>query len=186
MPLLVPKLPDGETFGVLAEFASPRDLLHACERVRDAGYTRWDAHSPFPVHGLDEAMGLGRSRLPWLCLVFGLTGAIGGMALQIWANGLGYPLIVSGKPYLNWQPYVPITFEIGVLFAAGAAVLGMLGLNQLPMYFHPLFSSERFARVTDDAFFVSIESWDPKFDLHQTQEFLKDLGATHVEVVKRS
>ncbi len=185
MPLLIPELPTSETFGVLAEFATPRDLLHACGKVRDAGYTRWDSHSPFPVHGLERAMGLKRSKLPWIVLVMGLGGAAGGMALQWWTSTIAYPLVISGKPYFSWQAYVPITFELGVLGGAVAAVVGMLALNQLPMLFHPLFGSERFERVTDDRFFISIESWDPKFDFTATQKFLEGIGGTHVEVIKR-
>ena len=158
MSLLAPALPPGETFGLLAEFASPKDLYHACEKVRDAGYKRWDAHSPFPVHGLDEAMGLGRSRLPFVTLFFGLCGAIGGFALQIWANGIAYPITISGKPLFNWQPYMPVTFELGVLLAAISTVVGMLAFNELPMLFHPLFGSRAFERVTDDGFFISIEA----------------------------
>jgi hypothetical protein len=185
MPLLVPRLPPGETFGALAAFASPRDLYRACERVREAGYTRWDAHSPFPIHGLDRAMGLGRSRIPWVTLVCGLSGALGGFVLQAWANGIAYPLLVSGKPLFNWQPYVPITFELGVLLAALSTVVAMLAVNQLPMLFHPLFNSPRFERVTDDGYFISIESWDPRFDATATPRFLAQLGAMHVELVSR-
>jgi hypothetical protein len=184
--LLSPSLPRGETYGVLAEFASPKDLYHACERVRDAGYTRWDAHTPFPVHGLDHAMGLGRSRLPYVTLFFGLCGAIGGFALQVWANGIAYPIVISGKPYFNWQPYIPITFELGVLLAAISTVVGMLAFNELPMLFHPLFGSSAFERVTDDGFFISIESWDPKFDLTATERFLSSIGASRVERVSRT
>ena len=186
MPLMTPALPPGETYGLLAQFESPKDLYHACEKVRDAGYTRWDAHSPFPVHGLDKAMGLGRSRLPYVTLTFGLTGAISGFALQLWANGIAYPLIVSGKPVLNWQPYMPVTFELGVLFAAISTVVGMFAFNQLPMLFHPLFGSRAFERVTDDGFFISIESWDPKFNATETERLLTSVGATQVELVRRS
>ena len=186
MPLMTPALPPGETYGLLAQFESPKDLYHACEKVRDAGYTRWDAHSPFPVHGLDKAMGLGRSRLPYVTLIFGLTGAISGFALQLWANGIAYPLIVSGKPVLNWQPYMPVTFELGVLFAAISTVVGMFAFNQLPMLFHPLFGSRAFERVTDDGFFISIESWDPKFNATETERLLTSVGATQVELVRRS
>jgi hypothetical protein len=185
MSLTMPSLPPGETFGLLAEFASPKDLYHACERVRDAGYKRWDAHSPFPVHGLDEAMGLGRSRLPWIVLFFGLCGAVGGFYLQLWANGIAYPIVISGKPVFNWQPYIPITFELGVLSASITALVAMLGLNQLPMHFHPLFGSRRFEKVTDDGFFISIEAWDTNFNPIETERFLKQLGATNVELVTR-
>jgi hypothetical protein len=186
MALFRPALPPGDTFGVLAGFASARDLYAACERVRDAGYTRWDAHSPFPVHGLDRAMGLGRSRLPFVTLVCGLSGALGGFLLQLWANGIAYPLLISGKPIFNWQPYIPITFELGVLLAAISTVVAMLAFNQLPMLFHPLFNSRAFERVSDDGFFISVESWDPKFSAIETERFLRQIGATHVELVRRT
>jgi hypothetical protein len=171
-------------FGALAEFKTPADLYAACERVRDAGYTRWDAHSPFPVHGLDSAMGMKRSRLPWIILIFGLGGAATGFALQTWAHNVAYPLIISGKPYFAWPAYVPITFELGVLGGALAAVFGMFGLNQLPRHHHPLFDAARFSRFSDDAFFISIESADPEFDVIETPRMLQGIGASHVELVE--
>ena len=186
MGMLTPALPPGELYGVLAEFASPKDLYRACEKVRDAGFTRWDAHTPFPVHGLDKAMGLGRSRLPYVTLLFGLSGAIGGFALQLWANGIAYPIVISGKPIFNWQPYMPVTFELGVLLAAISTVVGMLAFNELPMLFHPLFGSKTFERVTDDGFFISIESWDPKFNPTEVERLLTAAGAKRVELVRRN
>ena len=181
---LVNKLPSGPHYGILAEFATPADLFHACERVRDAGFTKWDAHTPFPVHGLEGAMGLRRSPLPWIVLVMGLMGAGLGFLLQVWVHGSAYPLVISGKPYFTWPAFIPITFELGVLFAALGAVFGMFGLNRLPMHHHPLFKSTLFERVTDDAFFISIESWDPKFDLSATRSLLESVGARNVEVVE--
>jgi hypothetical protein len=178
-------LPQGEYFGLLAEYDSPGELFHACEKVRDAGYSKWDAHSPCPIHGIERAMGLGRSRLPYVTLAFGVTGAVSGMALQLWANAIAYPMIISGKPFFNWQPYVPITFELGVLLAALSTVFGMFAFNRLPMLFHPLFGVDRFAKVTDDGFFISVESWDPKFDPAATERLLSSTGATRVQLVKR-
>jgi hypothetical protein len=180
----MPSLPEGtEHYGFLARFAGPRELYQACERVRDAGYRKWDAHTPFPVHGLERAMGLRASRLPWIVLVGGLSGATGGMLLQWWVSVHGYPLVISGKPLFSWPAFVPVTFELGVLCAAIGAVFGMLGLNQLPMLFHPLFHSKQFERVSDDGFFISIEAWDPKFDTKKTGEFLHDIGAEQVELI---
>jgi hypothetical protein len=186
MALLTHDLPPGPRFGLLAEFTTTAELYRACEQVRDAGYTRWDAHTPFPVHGLDRAMGMRASHLPWIVLVMGFTGAGLGLALQTWVHSYAYPLVISGKPYFAWQAYVPITFESAVLFGALGAVLGMLGLNRLPMHHHPLFNSERFERSTDDRFFISIESWDPKFDLQATRRFLEGIGAHSVETVEAS
>lgn len=185
MNLLSNPLPDGEHYGMLAEYDSAAALFHACEKVRDAGYRKWDAHSPFPIHGIERAMGLGRSRLPYVTLICGLSGAIGGMALQLWANGIAYPMVISGKPLFNWQPYVPITFECGVLLAALSTVVGMLAFNKLPMHFHPLFGAERFERVTDDGFFISVEAWDAKFDRAATERLLTSTGATRVQLVAR-
>jgi hypothetical protein len=184
MPLLMNRLPKGPYYGLLAEFATPADLYHACERVRDAGFTRWDAHSPFPVHGLSKAMGLRRSPLPWIVLVMGLTGGALGFGLQWWVHARAYPLVISGKPYFSWPAYVPVTFEVAVLFGALGAVLGMLALNQLPMHHHPLFRSKVFDRVTDDAFFISIESWDPRFDPSETGKLLESVGARRVELLE--
>jgi molybdopterin-containing oxidoreductase family membrane subunit len=184
IPLLSNQLPKGPHYGILAEFATPADLFHACERVRDAGYTRWDAHSPFPVHGVEGAMGLRRSPLPWIVLAMGLTGAAVGFGLQWWVHSSAYPLVISGKPYFAWPAMIPVTFELGVLFAAFGAVFGMLGLNRLPMHNHPLFQSKVFERVTDDAFFISIESWDPRFDPSATGKLLESLGARRVELLE--
>ncbi len=177
----IPPTPAGPGVGVLGEFDSPRALYRACERVRDAGYTRWDAHSPFPVHGLDRAMGLGRSRLPWIVLVLGLAGAAGGFGLQAWTHSIAYPNVISGKPFFAWQAYVPITFEAAVLFAAIGAVFGMLALNRLPRHHHPLFASLSFERATDDRFFISIESGDPRFEPTATPRLLADSGAARLE-----
>jgi hypothetical protein len=184
MGLLVPRLPQGTPYyGVLGRFPDAAALYHGCERVRDAGYTRWDAHSPFPVHGLDRAMGLRPSPLPWIVLVMGLGGAASAMLLQWWVSVVAYPLVISGKPYFSWPAFIPVTFEVGVLGGAIGAVVGMLGLNRLPMHHHPLFASKRFERATDDAFFISIESWDPKFDPARSAELLERAGATEVELV---
>ena len=184
MPLLATPLPKGPYFGIVAQFGTPADLFHACERVRDAGFTRWDAHTPFPVHGLEGAMGIRRSFLPWIVLVAGLTGGAFAFGLQWWVHASAYPLVISGKPYLSWPAFIPITFELAVLFAAFGAVLGMLGLNRLPMHHHPLFQSKLFERVTDDGFFISIESWDPRFDAAATPKLLESLGAQRVELLE--
>lgn len=183
MPL-IPQLPGGKSYGVLARFENAEAVYSACEKVRDAGYTRWDSHTPFPVHGLDKAMGLRASRLPWIVLISGLSGATGGMLLQYWVAVHAYPLIISGKPLFSWPAFVPVTFELGVLFGALGAVIGMFAFNQLPMLFHPLFSSRSFESATDDGFFISIESWDPHYDETKTSALLREAGATGVEVVE--
>lgn len=171
-------------FGVLAEFADPATLYRACERVRDAGYSRWDAHSPFPIHGLERAMGLRPSRLPWIVLGLALGGMGAAFLLQAWVHAVDYPLVISGKPFLSWQAFVPVTFEVTILCGALGAVLGMLHLIRLPRHHHPLFRSKRFEQVTDDKFFISIEAADPKFDPERTRHFLSTIGATEVELVR--
>ena len=181
--ILRPSLPPGELFGALAEFASPADLYNACEGVRDAGYTRWDAHAPFPVHGLERAMGLKASRLPWVALLLALGGLVVGMGLQGWVSTIAYPLVISGKPFFSWPAFVPVTFELAVLGGALGAVFGMFAMNQLPTLHHPLFSSRAFERASDDGFFISIESWDPQFDRDRTVDLLRRLGAKEVELV---
>jgi hypothetical protein len=175
--------PPEALFGVLAEFETASAVFHACEGVRDAGFTRWDAHTPFPVHGLDRAMGLRPTVLPWIVLAMGITGASSGLLMQWWMNAIDYPLVISGKPLFSWQAFVPVMFELMVLFSALGCLFGMLGLNRLPRPHHPLFSSTRFERATDDRFFISIEASDPRFDAAATVALLHGLGAKSVERV---
>ncbi|MEZ4266041.1 MAG: DUF3341 domain-containing protein [Myxococcota bacterium] len=172
---------EAKPWGMLAEFDTAKALYHACEKVRDAGFSKWDAYSPFPVHGLDKAMGLSRSKLPWLILVCGLTGATCGFLLQTWVATTAYPVIISGKPFFSWQAFVPVTFELGVLFGAFGAVFGMFHLNRLPTLYHPVFHSDRFARVTNDRFFIAVEVADPNFDERKTKKLFEAAGATHIE-----
>jgi Ni/Fe-hydrogenase subunit HybB-like protein len=180
-PSALPAPPGTVAYGLLGEFENAGVLFRACERVRDAGFTRWDAHTPFPVHGLDRAMGLGRSRLPWIVLALGLGGAAAGFGLQAWVHSVAYPLVISGKPFFAWPAYVPITFELAVLGGAIGAVLGMFALNRLPRHHHPVFASEHFERASDDRFFISIESGDPRFDAGTTPRLLADAGAARLE-----
>jgi hypothetical protein len=169
---------------VLGEFETVDAVFNAAEKIRDAGFKKWDVHSPFPIHGIDGAMGIRPTILPWLVLGGGLFGLVGGYALQWFCNGYIYPFLVSGKPFVSTPIYIPIMFEMTILCASLTAVFGMLGLNQLPMLYQPLFKSERFRRVTDDRFFVVIESSDPKFDEVATPKLLEELGATAVENVE--
>lgn len=173
-----------KVFGVLAQFDTAQDIFHACEKVRDAGYTRWDAHTPFPVHGLDSAMGLRPSKLPWIVLGMALTGASCALLLQWWTSAVDYPMVIAGKPLFSWQAFVPVTFEVAVLFGALGALFGMLGLNRLPQHYHPVFRSTAFERASDDKFFISIEAQDPRFDAARTVDMLRSVGATHVEMLE--
>lgn len=159
--------------GLLAEYTTPQELLSAARRVKDAGYSRWDTFSPFPVHGIDPAMGIRRTILPWIVFVAGLSGGIGALTLQWWTSTVDYPWIVSGKPFFSLPAFIPITFELTVLAAALSCFFGMLILNKLPMPHHPLDRSRRFARVTNDRFFVLIQASDPKFDQRETTSLLE-------------
>ncbi|MBI2565416.1 MAG: DUF3341 domain-containing protein [Candidatus Schekmanbacteria bacterium] len=173
-----------KSFGLVAQFDTPAAIFRACEKVRDAGYLRWDAHTPFPVHGLDKAMGLKPSRLPWISLVLALGGAATGLLLQWWTSAVEYPLIISGKPYFSWPAFVPVIFELSVLGGAAGAVFGMLFLNRLPQLYHALFRVDAFAKVTDDKFFISIEAADPRYDEQKTRKLLESAGASLVTVVE--
>ncbi len=173
-----------KTWGLLAEFETAQEIYAACEKMRDEGFSKWDAHTPFPVHGLEKAMGLPASPLPWLILASAVSGTIGAFALEAWVSKWAYPLVISGKPLLSWPAFVPVAFEVTILLGAAAAVFGMLAINGLPRLHHPLFNSERFKAASDDRFFISIEAIDPKFDDSETRDFLEGLGAHHIEVVE--
>jgi hypothetical protein len=171
-------------YGVLARFDGPQSLYHAAEKIRDAGYKKFDCHSPFPIHGMDQAMGLKRSPMGWIAGLLAILGGGGFFALQWWTSTIDYPLVISGKPYFSFQAYVPITFAGAVIGAAFAAVLGMLIINKLPRLHHPLFNSDKF-NYSDDGFFVSIEATDRQFDREKTAAFLKSIGALEVEVISQ-
>jgi len=173
-----------QTLGALARFANPAELIEAAKKVRDAGYKNFDCHSPFPIHGMDDAMGMKRSPLGFIVGGMTLTGALIGMGLQYWVAAIEYPLVISGKPFFSWQAFIIVTFALFVLFGAFGAVFGMLHLNRLPRLHHPVFYSDKFAKVTDDAFYVSIEAEDDKFDAEQVKKFLSDIGGTDVELLE--
>jgi mono/diheme cytochrome c family protein len=172
---------DGELYGVLAEFDTPGELVEAARKVRDAGYTDFDCFSPFPVHGIDEAMGIKRTILPVLIFGGGFAGTVGGLFLQWWMNAYNWPWIVSGKPAWSIPANIPIGFETTILMSVLTAFFGMWILNKLPQVWHPFFRLERFGRVTDDAFLLGIEAGDRRFDLEATQRMLREAGATAVE-----
>lgn len=171
-------------YGVMAEFDNPEMLRDGAERAHAAGYRRMDAYSPFPIEGLAEVIGFKRTQLPLIVLIGGVLGGIGGFYLQYWTSVIDYPLIVGGKPYNSWPAFIPVTFETTILGAALAAVLGMLGLNGLPMPYHPVFNVERFALASRDRFFLCIEAADPKFDIVDTVEFLRSLNPSSIHEVE--
>jgi len=176
---------------VLAEYEDVDSILHAANNVRKAGFTRWDVFTPFPVHGMNRAMGLRPTILPFLVAVAGATGAAIGLGLQLFTMATsvdllpvflqGYPFIISGKPYESIPAFIPVTFELTILLAAATAFIGMILLNRLPRLYHPVFKSERFRRVTTDRFFIAVEADDPIYEHGRTESMLRELGASHVE-----
>ncbi len=171
------------TYAMIAEFADTTDLYHAAEKTRDAGYSRWDVYSPFPIHGMDAAMGLTKSPLAWLVFFGGLTGALTGLGLQWWTSVVDYQLIVQGKPFFSLPAFFPIIFELTILLSAFTTVFGLMLLCRLPQFNHKIFAWDGFKRVTDDAFFLAIESSDPKFSDNETRKFLNEIGATEINVI---
>ena len=169
---------------LLAEFETADELMSAAEKVRDEGFKRWDCHTPYPVHGLDGAMGIRPTILPWLVLGGGMTGFIGGLVMQGWMNGVDYKFLISGKPFFSVPASIPVAFELTILLSAFGAFGGMLALNGLPKMFNPLFRSDRFRRATADRFFISIEGRDRRFDAPANARFLRDIGANAIEVIE--
>jgi hypothetical protein len=169
---------------LLAEYDSPSALLKAAEKLRDAGYKHFDCHSPFPIHGLNQAMGLKRSSLGYIVGIAAIVGFTAAITLQWWTSAIDYPIVISGKPLFSYQAFVPVTFALAVLFSAIAATFGMLIINRLPQFFHPIFSSERFKKVTDDGFFISVESRDSLFDQAKTRSLLESSGGRNIEFIE--
>lgn len=172
-----------EVYGILAEFHTPAAVYKAAEKVRDAGYSKWDVYTPFPIHGMEEAMGVKRTILPVIVAGGAFTGTFLAFLMQWWMSA-NYELPVQGKPANAWEPYMPIGFELSVLFAAFTALLGMFALNGLPRWHHPLFAKDRFLRISQDRFAIAIESADPKFDPQGVRKLLEGAGAKAVELVE--
>ena len=170
-------------YGLVAEFDDSHVLIAAAERVRDAGYTHTDAHAPFPVHGLAEALGMKRTVLPWIVLTCGILGCCGGFLLQYWVSVEAYPLNVGGRPFNSWPSFIPVTFECTILLAGLSTLIGMLALNGLPRPYHPVFNTPNFERASSNGYFLCIEATDPNFDLGETRGLMDDLGAVAVSEV---
>lgn len=171
---------DKNIYGIMAEFDTPTQLVDAARKARDAGYTRTDAFSPFPLHEIDEALGIRRSILPLLVFGGGVTGLLSGLGLQYFVHVLDYPLNVGGRPYFSLPSFIPPSYELTILFAAFTAVFGMILLNGLPQPYHPVFNVPRFALATREKFFLVIEARDQKFDYEETKSFMQGLNAQEV------
>ena len=169
-----------QTYGLIATFDTTPALYHAAEQVRDAGYKHWDCITPFPVHGLDGAMGVRRSIVPRVSLAGGITGFCTGMSMIWWMNGYDYPLIVGGKPYFSPLFAFPISYELTILFTAFATIIGMFLLNGLPMHYHPVLKYNQIKRGMDDTFFIVIEARDPRFNLANTKALLEKAGGREI------
>jgi hypothetical protein len=180
----VPKLSVTRPFGILAEYLTPADAMHAAEKMRDAGFTRWDVYSPYPVHGMDDAMGLKNSKVGWFSFFGGVAGFTTGMTMIFYMNGWDYKLIVGGKPLFSPLFAFPVSYELTILLASFGTLFGMLFLNRLPRLYHPLLKSWRFKGVTHDKFYIVIETTDPKYSETQTRALLESTGPNHIEVVE--
>lgn len=177
----------------LAEYGTPDEIAQAAMKVRDAGYRKWDCHTPYPMHGMDKAMGLSPTRIGVVSFIFGMLGVATAFLMMKYTNGWsfnllnigwGYPLVVGGKPPGAFPSMVPIMFELGVLFCGIATLFGLLYLIKLPRFNHPIFESDRFEAASDDKFFISIEADDQKFDLERTKSLLESTNPSHLELVE--
>ena len=171
-------------WGVVAEFDSPHAIYEAAKKTTEAGYVHVDSHTPFPIHGIEQALRHPPSHLGWFVVIGGLVGIVGAQVMMWWMNAVDYPIWVSGKEPYAWPATIPITFELMVLVSALTAVFGMFALNKLPRHYHPIFKHESIHRVSDDRFFLSIEARDARFDRSATVEFLQSLGGMNVQLVE--
>ena len=171
-------------YGIIAEFETPADAMHAAEQVRDAGFRRWDVFTPFPVHGMDKAMGLKNSKVGWFSFLGGVTGYTTGMLMIWFMNKFDYPVLIGGKPLFSPFSAFPPSYELTILLGAFGALGGMLILNRLPRLHHPLLKHKRFELVTHDKFFVVIETADPKYNEPDTRKLLESTGINRIEMVE--
>ena len=171
-------------YGLMAEFVNTSSVIHAAEKVRDAGFRKWDVFTPFPIHGMDKAMGLKNSKVGWFSFLGGVTGYTTGMLMIWWMNAIDYPILIGGKPMFSPHGAFPPSYELTILFTAFGSILGMLFLNRLPRLHHPLLKHKRFALATHDKFYVVIETVDPKYSETETRKLLEAAGSKRIELVE--
>ncbi|HEY3854761.1 MAG TPA: DUF3341 domain-containing protein [Verrucomicrobiae bacterium] len=171
-------------YAIMAEFETPAATLHAADKVRESGFQRWDVFTPYPIHGMDRAMGLGNSKVGWFSFIGGCTGYTTGMLMIWFMNAIDYKIVIGGKPMFSPFAAFPPSYELTILFGSFGALLGMLFLNRLPRLYHPLLKNRRFALATHDRYYVVIETSDPKFSDPQTRRLLENLGSRHIEMVE--
>ena len=175
---------NSKAYGIIAEFRTPADIMHAAEKVRNAGFRKWDVFTPFPVHGMDKAMGLKSSPVGWFSFIGGVTGYTTGMLMIWYMNTYDYPILIGGKPMFSPFSAFPPSYELTILLGSFGSLLGMLFLNRLPRLHHPLLKNRRFALATHDRFFLVIETSDSKYSETQTRSLLTSLGSSHIEMVE--
>ncbi|PAW87846.1 MAG: hypothetical protein B9S33_05640 [Pedosphaera sp. Tous-C6FEB] len=171
--------------GLMAVFETPADAMHAAEKVRDAGYSKWDVHTPFPVHGMDAAMGIPNSKVGWFTFIGGVTGYTTGMTMIWWMNAYDYKIVIGGKPMFSPFFSFPVSYELTILLASFGSLIGMFLLNRLPRLHHPLLKNRKFCQgASHDKFIVVIETADPKFNADETRKLLASAGSKHIELVE--
>lgn len=175
---------DDKLYGVIGEFSEPDDLVEAGRKIRQMGYTKLDAMSPFPVHGIDDAIGVPPSKLGWIVIFFSVLGGLTALLLIWYVGVISYPLVIGGKPLFDFSYSIPVTFELTVLCTAFATFLGMFAINGLPRLYHPSMRYKNAHRASDDRFLLVIEANDPQFDPQRSAEHLRSVGAAEVEVVE--
>lgn len=180
---MIPADAQGKPYAVASTFDSTADILDAIRAVRKKGYRKLEAFTPFPVHGIDEALGQSRSKLGYVIAAFGITGICVAQGLQWWTSAVDYPLVIGGKPFYAVEYSIPITFELMVLLASFAAVFGMLAFNGLPRFNHPVFNYSNYARATDDGFVLAVERDGNHFEPTAIVELLNGLGGKNTEIV---
>jgi len=171
-------------YGLIVEFETPADLLHTAQKVRDAGFSRWDVYSPYPIHGMDQAMGLKNSKVGWFAFIGGVAGYTAGMLMIWWMNAVDYPIIVGGKPLFSPYAAFPPSYELTILLGSFGSLLGMLFLNRLPRLYNPLLKNRRFVLASHDRFFLVVECSDPKYSEAGIRQLMEGTGSKHIEEVR--